>query len=65
MPANYDGTFFEYVNAGAARSARHLLPVLSQNVPIRSVLDVGCGQGVWLSEWLNQGAVDMQGIDGD
>jgi SAM-dependent methyltransferase len=65
MPATYDGTFFEYVNAGAARSARHLLPPLAQNIPIRSVLDVGCGQGVWLSEWLRQGAADIQGIDGD
>ena len=33
-------------------------------MPIKSVLDLGCGQGVWLASWVRLGAKDVQGIDG-
>lgn len=62
--AQYDDTFFDYVNAGALRSARQMLPVLLQRVPVRSVLDVGCGQGAWLSIWNELGVPTTVGIDG-
>lgn len=60
----YDPIFFDYVNAGSVRSARHLLPVLP-HLKIRSVLDVGCGQGAWLSVWRELGVETLTGIDGD
>jgi SAM-dependent methyltransferase len=63
--ASYDSTFFDYVNAGALRSARRLLPVLRQHLSIESVLDVGCGQGAWLSIWNELGVRTVRGIDGD
>lgn len=62
---NYDDTFFTYVNAGAIRSARGLLPVLLRDMQIRSVLDVGCGQGAWLSVWRDLGVEAVTGIDGN
>lgn len=62
---NYDDTFFTYVNAGAIRSARGLLPVLLRDMQIRSVLDVGCGQGAWLSVWRDLGVEAVTEIDGN
>jgi len=61
----YDQTFFDYVNAGALRSAKRLLPVVIDILPVRSVLDVGCGQGAWLSVWSELGAEIAIGLDGD
>jgi hypothetical protein len=62
---SYDSTFFDYVNVGSVRSARELLPILREAIKPRSVLDVGCGQGAWLSVWKEQGVDDITGIDGD
>jgi SAM-dependent methyltransferase len=31
---------------------------------VSSVLDVGCGRGIWLKEWCNLGVSDIVGIDG-
>lgn len=63
--ARYDDTFFSYVNSGALRSARRILPMLLANLDIESVLDVGCGQGAWLSVWKELGVPLVAGIDGD
>lgn len=63
MP-NYDAAFFQYVNSGAVRSAERMLPLLTRELAIGSVLDVGCGQGAWLSVWRKLGA-EVVGIDGD
>ena len=62
---NYDSTFFQYVNAGATKSALALLPVLTKHLSVHSVLDVGCGQGAWLSIWSELGVKTLQGLDGD
>jgi SAM-dependent methyltransferase len=62
--ARYNQRFFDYVNAGAMRSAKRLLPILA-DLEIKSVLDVGCGQGAWLSVWRDFGVSDIKGIDGD
>lgn len=63
--SNYDTTFFDYVNSGAIVSAERLLPVIREQLAIRSVLDVGCGQGAWLSVWGRLGIENYLGIDGD
>ncbi len=44
MIAIYDDDFFKYVNSGAIISAEGMLPLLLDEIPIESVLDVGCGQ---------------------
>jgi SAM-dependent methyltransferase len=65
MPSSqYNQRFFDYVNAGAERSARKLLPLLAR-LDVRSVLDVGSGQGAWLSVWKQLGVDDVVGLDGD
>jgi SAM-dependent methyltransferase len=37
---------------------------LAEPMRIESVLDLGCGRGVWLARWLQRGATDVQGVDG-
>lgn len=60
----YDREFFERHDAGARRSARVLVPLVLGLVPARSVIDVGCGQGTWLSVFRESGIDDVFGIDG-
>ena len=64
MP-DYDSAFFDYVNSGALKSARAILPLLQEQLGVKSVLDVGCGQGGWLTVWKELGCERVHGIDGD
>lgn len=61
---HYDRAFFDYVNSGSLRSARRVLPLLHRVLPVRSVLDVGCGGGAWLAAWRELGVEDLLGLDG-
>jgi SAM-dependent methyltransferase len=60
----YGQDFFNYIEHGARRSAQAIAPLLLQVLPIRSVLDVGCGRGVWLDVWRSAGVEDVFGLDG-
>lgn len=61
----YDRAFYLDQAAGSARSASVIVPLLHELLPVRSVCDVGCGVGTWLRCWLDEGAADVLGIDGD
>jgi len=60
----YDDEFFETADRTAALSAERMLHHLATVLPIRSVLDLGCGRGVWLARWLALGIHDVVGADG-
>ena len=60
----YDDRFFRTADQTAAAAAEGLLPYVAAELPIRSVLDVGCGRGVWLACWLRHGANEVLGVDG-
>jgi SAM-dependent methyltransferase len=69
MSYRYDRKFFDFVESSAGRSAG---PFLNSVVQIAfdgaspmSVLDVGCGPGVWLAEWSRIGVKEVVGVDGD
>lgn len=66
MPASrpYSKEFFSNRELGTRASARRILPVLMDLVGPASVVDVGCGNGVWLDELLGQGIERCLGIDG-
>jgi hypothetical protein len=61
---NYDEQFFQYTNRVSARSAEVVVPLLYEALRPKSVLDLGCGCGIWLAQWLETGAADVLGVDG-
>jgi SAM-dependent methyltransferase len=60
----YDNEFFDYITLGSRRSARVVVKMLLEQIPVHAVLDVGCGRGAWLAEWRKQGVTDVLGVDG-
>jgi SAM-dependent methyltransferase len=44
--------------------AREIVPEVLQFVPARSVIDLGCGIGAWLSVFRELGVTDVVGVDG-
>jgi SAM-dependent methyltransferase len=61
----YSTGFFEQIAAGCARSAEVVVPMICELVRPASVIDVGCGQGVWLRQFKRSGAARVFGVDGD
>ena len=61
----YDAAFFDYLDRGARRSAARMVPIVAGRLRPRSVLDIGCGRGVWLAAWIAAGIEDCLGVDGD
>lgn len=61
---SYDKYFFDYVTSCAVRSAARVWPVVFEMTSIRSILDVGCGRGAWLSVAREMGCTHVQGVDG-
>jgi SAM-dependent methyltransferase len=60
----YNPDFYRYLASFAIRSAEHIVPfLLNAELTIRSVADIGCGQGAWLSVWRKAG-VSVIGVDG-
>src|SRR4029077_12507822 len=59
----YDGGFYDFLSSFALESARRVVPRLATPLPLRSVVDFGCGQGAWLRAWFETGA-DVMGVDG-
>lgn len=65
MPTNlYTPQFFKDRFEGSVESAKEIVPFLKSITQCRSVIDVGCGVGTWLSVFQQSGIVDFQGIDG-
>jgi SAM-dependent methyltransferase len=61
---NYDSKFFATADRSAAYSADAIIELLVRPLSIQSVLDLGCGQGLWLAKWLAHGAQEVVGADG-
>lgn len=59
----YRADFYRYLASFAIRSAKRVVPQLAGVLPIRSVVDFGCGHGAWLSVWQSVG-VSITGVDG-
>ena len=60
----YDSSFYAAQEQGSRVSASVVLTRLREIVQPTSVLDVGCGVGTWVADWLESGVTDVLGIDG-
>jgi SAM-dependent methyltransferase len=65
ISAHYTKDFYEDLREGARRSAEVILRIVLDRVPVRSVVDVGCGDGTWLAVVEKLGVADVFGIDGE
>jgi SAM-dependent methyltransferase len=64
-PTEYSASFFEALQEGALRSAYGVVPLVIEILQPRSVVDLGCGTGAWLSVFKEYGVEDILGIDGE
>jgi len=60
----YTPNFYDRGRELTESSAREIVPLLLSAIPARSVCDVGCGTGTWLSEFMKHGVTDVTGLDG-
>ncbi|ATF17350.1 methyltransferase domain-containing protein [Phaeobacter gallaeciensis] len=61
----YSNKFYDYIDLGARSSAQALIAAVQPWLGAGSVLDLGSGRGVWLSEWAKAGVEEVAGVDGD
>ena len=61
----YTREFYDAQKERSRRSAEIIVPLILALVKPRSVVDVGCGVGTWLSVFSEFGVDDVLGIDGE
>jgi SAM-dependent methyltransferase len=61
----YGDSYFEGHVALTKRSAEVVVPLVMDLLAPRTVCDVGCGRGVWLSVFAEHGVREVLGMDGD
>jgi len=60
----YDQSFYDSFRDSSLRSAEVIVPLVMEWCGARSVVDVGCGLGIWLSVFLRSGVQRVLGLDG-
>ena len=60
----YDGGYYESLCEGTRRSAATVVPILMELFRPQSVIDVGCGLGLWLAAFQEHGVSEVLGVDG-
>lgn len=61
----YDEDFYKNQQEGSKKSAQEIIPLVLELIHPKSVVDVGCGVGTWLSIFKHNGIKDILGVDGD
>ena len=64
MSAPYSTSFYDEMEDSNLASARAVVPLVLSLVPARSVVDIGCGEGLWLKAFSEAGVSDIEGYDG-
>jgi SAM-dependent methyltransferase len=65
MTRTYTSDFFREISEPSRRSAQEIVPLILEMIQPRSVIDIGCGTGAWLSVFKDLGVDDVWGVDGD
>jgi len=61
----YSPAFYARELDRARTSAETIVPLVLERVAPRSVVDLGCGHGIWLETFARHGVSDYAGVDGD
>lgn len=61
---SYSPEFYEELEAQTRDSASEIVPLVMGCLRPRSVVDVGCGRGVWLAAFKKHGVSTALGVDG-
>jgi hypothetical protein len=61
----YDNSFYESQSELSRKAASIIVPIILEILCPKSVVDVGCGLGTWLSVFEELGVEEILGIDGD
>lgn len=64
MTPSYEQEFYANRQYGSRQSAKIIIPLLLNLITPKSVIDVGCGLGSWLSVFMEYGIEDVLGLDG-
>jgi SAM-dependent methyltransferase len=65
MTTLYNSGFYQTYRDASLRSARQVLPFIMEWVKPRSVIDIGCGIGTWLTAFRELGVERVLGVDGE
>lgn len=65
MKVTYSDTFYKDMEDSNLASARVVAPIALGLVGASSVVDVGCGRGLWLKAFMELGVTDVFGVDGE
>lgn len=61
----YTEQFYIDQRKSSRRSANEIVPLVLELIQPKSVIDVGCGVGAWLSVFRECGIEDILGVDGN
>lgn len=60
----YDNFFYKQHELGAIKSAKRYAEICTRYYRPKSVIDIGCGRGAWLTAFKQTGATRLTGVDG-
>lgn len=61
--SSYNEGFYNTIRDGCLTSAQAVVPIVMDLLHPKTVVDIGCGEGVWLSAFQSAGC-DILGVDG-
>ena len=64
LMSNYDKNYYDHLRRFSLPTAQVVVPLVLEACNPRSVVDLGCGIGAWLSVFHEHGVEDVLGVDG-
>lgn len=61
---DYKQSFYDSLDETSLPSARHVVPMVLDLVPAKTVIDLGCGNGSWLRAFRENKVERVHGVDG-
>lgn len=62
MATSFTADHYDVIREGSQRSARVVVPLILATIDVLSVVDVGCGEGIWAQAFADHGC-DVHGVE--